>query len=74
MVKYTLSVVIEKDRFGYYAQCPALQGCYSQALTYEELMRKMRDACALHLRDRLDHGEEIFVPEMVSVATVEVAA
>ncbi len=28
MEKYTLPVVIEKDEYGYFAMCPALQGCY----------------------------------------------
>ncbi len=35
MEKHTLPVVIEKDEYGYFAMCPALQGCYSQGDTYE---------------------------------------
>jgi hypothetical protein len=42
MEKYTLPVVIEKDEYGYFAMCPALQGCYSQGDTYEEAIKYTR--------------------------------
>ncbi|MDO8603798.1 MAG: type II toxin-antitoxin system HicB family antitoxin, partial [bacterium] len=36
MKQYDLPIVIEQDEDGYFAFCPALQGCYSQGKTYEE--------------------------------------
>ncbi len=33
MITYKFSVVIEKDRDGYFAFCPELQGCYTQGDT-----------------------------------------
>lgn len=74
MTHYTLPVVIEKDSDGYFAQCPALQGCYTQGDTYEEVWANIKDAVALHIQDRLAQGEPIETPEMVSVATLEIAA
>ena len=74
MTHYTLPVVIEKDADGYFAQCPALQGCYTQGDTYEEALANIKDAITLHVQDRLAHGETIEMPEMVSVATLEIAA
>lgn len=47
-MKYTLPVVVEKDRDGYFAYCPALQGCYTQGETYEEALRNIEDAIRLH--------------------------
>ncbi len=72
--KYVLPIIIEKDKHGYYAECPALQGCYTQGDTYEEALANIKDAVKLHLQDRLANGEAIDVPEMVSVTTLEVAA
>lgn len=72
--KYVLPIIIEKDKYGYYAECPALQGCYTQGATYEEVLANIKDAVKLHLQDRLASGETIDVPEMVSVTTLEVAA
>ncbi len=59
MEKYTLPVVIEKDEYGYFAMCPALQGCYSQGDTYEETLENIKDAIRLHLEDILESGEAI---------------
>jgi hypothetical protein len=38
------SVVIEKDKDGYFAFCPELQGCYTQGDTYEEAQENVEDA------------------------------
>ncbi len=74
MNKYTMPIVIEKDADGYFAQCLSLQGCYTQGETYEEVLANIKDAIALHVQDRLERGEAIETPEMVSVATLEIAA
>ena len=70
---YRFSVVIEKDKDGYFAFTPELQGCYSQGDTYEEAMENIRDAIVLHIGDRLESGEEIPQPESVSLTSLEVA-
>lgn len=69
-----MPIVIEKDKAGYYASCPALQGCYTQGDTYEEALTNVKDAIKLHIQDHLARGEKIDVPEMISVSTMEVAA
>ena len=66
MRNYRFSVVIEKDKDGYYAFCPELQGCYTQGDTYEEALTNIKDAIRLHVEDRLTSGEEI--PEGVSIS------
>ena len=47
---------VRKDKDGYFAFTPELQGCYSQGDTYEEAKEKIRDAIALHIEDRLESG------------------
>jgi predicted RNase H-like HicB family nuclease len=74
MTNYNMAVVIERDKDGFFASCPSLQGCYTQGDTYEEAVNNIRDAIVLHIQDRVARGEEIPVAEFVSVATVEVAA
>ena len=56
---YRFSVVIEKDKDGYFAFTRQLQGCYSQGDTYKEAIENIRDAIALHIEDRLDRGEDL---------------
>ncbi len=73
MKNYRISVVIEKDENGYYAFCPELQGCYTQGDTYEEVITNIRDAIRLHIEDRVEAGEDLVLPESVSLTTLEVA-
>ena len=51
--KFVFSVVIEKDNDGYFAYCPALQGCYTQGDSYEETIENIQDAIRLHIEDYL---------------------
>jgi len=74
MKKYTLPVVIEKDEHGYFAFCPALQGCYSQGETYEEVLENIKDAIRLHLGDIEESGEILEHINNFSLAAVEVTA
>ncbi len=73
MTSYRFTVVIEKDKEGYFAFCPELQGCYTQGDTYEETLENIKDAIRLHVEDRLEDGEEIPQSESVSLTSMEVA-
>ena len=45
---HRLTVVIEQDEDGYYvASVPALQSCYTQARTLDELAPRIREVIAL---------------------------
>lgn len=69
---YRFSVVIEKDKDGYFAFTPELQGCYSQGDTYEEAKENIRDAIALLIEDRLESGEEVPQSRSLSLTSLEV--
>ena len=73
MRRFKFSVIVEKDKDGYYAVCPELQGCYTQGRTYEEVMKNIRDAIKLHIEERLASHEIMRQPEMTSLTQVEVA-
>jgi predicted RNase H-like HicB family nuclease len=71
---YHFAVVVEKDKDGYFAYCPELQGCYTQGDTYEEAIENIKDAIILHIEDRLANNEPIPTSEIVSLSTLEVVA
>jgi predicted RNase H-like HicB family nuclease len=73
MKTYRFSIVIEKDKDGYFAFCPELQGCYSQGASYEEALENIKDAIKLHVEDRIESQEEMPQISSVSLSTVEVA-
>ncbi|MCU0424308.1 MAG: type II toxin-antitoxin system HicB family antitoxin [Candidatus Kapabacteria bacterium] len=74
MKPYHFPIIIEHDSDGYFASCPALQGCYTQGATYEEVMTNIADAIHLYIEDILAEGGS--VPEIgaVSLTTLEIAA
>ncbi len=74
MKRYLLDVVIEKDKDGYFAYCPLIQGCYTQGNTYEEALKNIKDALRLHLEEISSSKESLSSPESISVTTLEIAA
>jgi predicted RNase H-like HicB family nuclease len=44
-----VSVVIERDRYGYYAWCPERKGCPSQGKTVEESLANIHEPIELLL-------------------------
>ncbi len=73
MKRYMMEVVIEKDKEGYFAYCPLLQGCYTQGDTYEEAIENIKDAIRLHLGDREKDKQVLPSAESISVTTLEVS-
>ena len=73
MKNYRFSVIVERDKEGYFAFCPELQGCYTQGDTYEQVIANIKDAIKLHVEDRLANKEPIATAEMVSFSSLEVA-
>ncbi len=71
MRNYRFSVVIEKDKDGYFAFCPELQGCYTQGASYEEVLENIKDAITLHIEDRIEAGEEITQSETINLTSLE---
>ena len=53
MKNYQFPIIIEKDEDDYYiAKCPVIQGCYTQGKTYEEALKRIKEAISLHLEVR----------------------
>jgi len=48
-MSYKVSIVVEKDEFGFYAYCPELEGCQSQGDSLEEVIANIKEAVELYL-------------------------
>ena len=57
-MNYKVSIVVEKDEYGYYAYCPELEGCQTQGDTLEDVMSNIKEAIELYL-DTLPEEERI---------------
>jgi len=72
----TFSIVVEKDKDGYVAECHELQGCYTEGKSYEDAVNNIKEAIELHLEDRLERGDlkvEDFDKSNVSLTTLSFA-
>ena len=76
MRKQLFSVVIEKDKHGYAATCPSIQGCYSQGGTYEQALANIKDAIKLCLADMSASGKKLVArnQSLLSLTAIEIAA
>jgi predicted RNase H-like HicB family nuclease len=59
---------------GYWAEIPALEGCYAQAETIEDLLVEARDAIGSHLKALRADRQPIPTETQVIIATVKVDA
>jgi predicted RNase H-like HicB family nuclease len=69
---YSFPVIVERDEAGWYvAECPVLDGCYTQGETEGEALELILDAIRLHVEDLLARGSSI--PQAVGMSTVRIA-
>jgi predicted RNase H-like HicB family nuclease len=65
---HQLSVVIEKDEFGYYAYCPALEGCQTQGTSMEEAQANIKEAISLYISTLSEsEKQEVFSQELTAI-------
>jgi len=67
-----VSVVIEKDEFGYYAYCPELEGCQTQGDSIEEVMENIKEAIELYLETLSEEEIKEVTSKEILTTTLEV--
>ncbi|GAB4411964.1 MAG: type II toxin-antitoxin system HicB family antitoxin [Thermodesulfovibrionales bacterium] len=71
-MSYKVSVVIEKDEYGYYAYCPELEGCQSQGDSLEEVMTNIKEAIELYLETLSENEIKESLSKEILTTTLEV--
>jgi len=57
MKNYKVQVIIEPcEEGGYFATCPALQGCHAEGETYLDALENIQDIIRIHLESRAELG------------------
>ena len=67
-----VSVVIEKDSFGYYAYSPELEGCQSQGESFEEVMANIKEAIELYLETLSEEEKQAALSKEILTTSLEV--
>lgn len=71
-MSYKVNVVIEKDKYGYYAYCPELEGCQTQGNTLEEVLANMKEAIELYLETLSEDEIRTFLSKEILTTSLEV--
>lgn len=69
---YQITVIIEKDEYGYYAYCPQLEGCQSQGDSLSEIEANIQEAIELYLSTLSDEEKNSILTKEISLMNLEV--
>ncbi|MBA2848253.1 type II toxin-antitoxin system HicB family antitoxin [Thermosulfuriphilus ammonigenes] len=67
-----VTVIIEKDEFGYYAYCPELKGCHTQGDTLDEVLKNIKEAVELYLETLDEEERRILLNKEILTTSLEV--
>ncbi|OAQ20030.1 type II toxin-antitoxin system HicB family antitoxin [Thermosulfurimonas dismutans] len=67
-----VTVIIEKDEFGYYAYCPELKGCHTQGDTLDEVLENIKEAVELYLETLDEEEKRILLNKEILTTSLEV--
>lgn len=71
-MSYKVSIIIEKDDFGYYAYSPELEGCQTQGDTLEEVIANMKEAIELYIETLAEEDRKVCLSKEILTTTIEV--
>ena len=67
-----VNVIIEKDKYGYYAFCPELKGCHSQGDSLDEVLENIKEAIQLYIETLSPTEREEYLSKEILTASLEV--
>lgn len=70
---HKVAVVIEKDKDGYYAFCPELEGCQTQGDTLDEVTENIEEAIRLYVSTLSRKEKSKLLSRTILTGSVEVA-
>ena len=70
-MEYTV-LIYQSEEGGFWAEVPALPGCYSQGETIEEAMENIKEAIEAHILALKEDREEIPTEETFFIGRVKV--
>ena len=71
-MSYKVGVIIEKDKHGYYAYCPELEGCQTQGDMFEEVVSNIKEAIELYFETLSQEERKMYLSREVYMTSLEV--
>ena len=67
-----VTVIIEKDEFGYYAYCPELKGCHTQGDSLDEVLKNIKEAVELYLETLDEEEKKVLLNKEILTTSLEI--
>ena len=68
-----VNIIIEKDKYGYYAFSPELKGCHTQGDSLEEVLENIKEAVGLYLETLSTQEKEYCLSKEILTTSMEVS-
>jgi predicted RNase H-like HicB family nuclease len=69
---YQITVIIEKDEYGYYAYCPQLEDCQTQGDFLSAIKANIQEAIELYLSTFTNEEKKSLLTKEISLINLEV--
>jgi predicted RNase H-like HicB family nuclease len=71
-MSHKVSVIIERDEYGYYAYAPELDGCQTQGDSLDEVLSNIKEAIELYLETLTEEERIAALSKAILTTTLEV--
>ncbi len=68
-----LNVIVEKDKYGYFAYCPELEGCHTQGDSFDEVMKNIKEAIELYIETLSEEEKKELQAKEIITTSYEVS-
>ena len=72
-MNHKVSIVIEKDDYGFYAYCPELPGCQSEGDTFETALSNIKEAIELYIETLSKEERDAYLSKDIITTQYEVS-
>ena len=66
------NIVIEKDKYGYYAFCPEMKGCQTQGNSIDKVLSNIKEAIELYLETLTGEEKQYCLSKEIFTTSLEV--
>ncbi len=66
------NIVIEKDKYGYYAFCPEMKGCQTQGNSIDKVLSNIKEAIELYLETLTGEEKQHCLSKEIFTTSLEV--
>ena len=67
-------IIIERSEYGYYAECPFIQGAYAQGDTEDEAKNNLKEVIIMTIQDMRERGDLKTITDQSSMPSITLSS